>query len=837
MRRALKPFARELGRAFVPSAASALVLIAAAALAQQSAAPVRVYGLELERAAGLDRVVVQSTGPLAPRLETISDEEVALHLPNALIDANTPRQLSGAAGDSIRSVSASETGSEVIVRIRRGAGLLTRLVERGAIVAVEVERPERDEAATVRLSLRDAPITQLVNEVRRITGRRFVYDERLQGTVSVIVTDPITEGEALELLHATLFSKGFAAVPGPADSLLILPLDEARPRAPKQRRALSAQRAALITALVRFESADAEQLVNVLAPFAGSTLTVIAYKPTNGAILVGPEAALQRWLGLARSLDETSRRELIVMRPRHRQAAELYELLADALLDPLTGRPRVELFLDARTNALIARAEPGPLAALQAQVAELDAPPEEGGVASVIRLRFADPEGLAKLLSGVSSGDAAKLRALPGPAAALADAHFAVVADAPTRALVVTGDVDAQRLVRNVVDQLDVAPPTILVEGQVLEVMTTGQLALGVDAFLPSTDPSNPGRSVFGLGIGDPFDQIPDPVDATFLARYAKTPFVVPIIGPGGIPVNVTLPRDIVQIKAAAGDALVRTLMRPQLLTVSGEEHELSAGLNLPIPTSSSESAEGDETTDDPLQTRIDIERQDVGLRLRVKPVAGLVGDVRIAVDLELTNLVPNAAGDTSEIGPTLASRTLQAHTRVDDGGVAVLGMLLERSELSSETGPPLLKDVPVLGNLLRQTLDRQGERQLVIALQAHIQRSPDERLADSIRLRTAHERSLARSGVQRGESAGWGLRIATRTTRADAEALVESLGKIGKRRARIVTWEWENAERFDVVLAPYENPFDAIEALGKLGAKGEGAELVAMPSGELEED
>ncbi|HEU4428957.1 MAG TPA: SPOR domain-containing protein, partial [Myxococcota bacterium] len=81
------------------------------------------------------------------------------------------------------------------------------------------------------------------------------------------------------------------------------------------------------------------------------------------------------------------------------------------------------------------------------------------------------------------------------------------------------------------------------------------------------------------------------------------------------------------------------------------------------------------------------------------------------------------------------------------------------------------------------------------------------------------------------------GLRVATRTTRADAEALVAELGKVGKRHPRIVAWEWDDAERFDVVLAPYRNPFDAIEALAKLRAQGLSADLVAMPSGEADGD
>jgi Flp pilus assembly secretin CpaC len=301
----------------------------------------------------------------------------------------------------------------------------------------------------------------------------------------------------------------------------------------------------------------------------------------------------------------------------------------------------------------------------------------------------------------------------------------------------------------------------------------------------------------------------------------------VPIIGPGGIPVNVALPRDIVQLKAAGGEIEVRTLMRPHLMTLSGEEHEIVAGLNVPVPTAAAESAGGGGASD-PLSTRVSIERQDVGLRLRVKPVAGQAGDVLLAIDLDVTNLFPSLAGGRADIGPTIERRTLRAHTRVDDGGVAVLAMLLEKNQNSFETGAPYLKDVPVVGNLLRQTLDGHGTRHLVIAVQASIARSADERLADTIRLRTAHERALARGGALQGE--GWALRVATRTTGADAETLAEKLGEIAGKRARVVAWEWAGARRYDVVLSGFAGVGAAADAIPALEAGGWHAELVALP-------
>jgi general secretion pathway protein D len=810
--------------------------------AQESAAPpARIFGVELERAAEVDRLLVLASGETESELIEASPEELILRLENATLDPRAARQLVAGTSAVIRDVRISASDGPpptVEIRVRREPGMRAQLSRRGAIVALEVARPpeppraEANPAATVRLNLRDKPIVELVREVQRITQRAFVWDDRLQGTVTVIIQEPVTPGEALEILHATLLAKGFAAVPTPNGTLLVLPLDEARARAPRVERALDAERAGLITVLTRFRAANAEQLVNLLAPFAGGTLVVVAYAPTNGAILVGPENAIHRWLGLARSLDETSRRELVVIRPRHRTAAELHQLLSEAMRDPLTGRARAELFLDERTNALLVRAEPEALASVRAQVAELDAPPEYEGEVLVIRPRFADPEKLLQQLEALS---AARGAGAPSPlsAGALDGARFSVALHPSTRSLLITADAATQRELRDLVDELDTEPPLIALEAQVLEVATTGRLALGVDAFIPSTDPSKPGRTIFGIGVGDPFDRVPDPLDQTFLARYARDPVVIPVIGPGGIPVNVTLPTDIAQLKAAEGELRVRTLMQPRLMTLSGEEHEFSAGLNVPVPTAAAASAQGTAAEGDPLETRVNIERQDVGLRLRVKPVAGEEGGVRIAVDLEVTDVQPSASGSRDDLGPELRHRMLQAHTRVDDGGVVVLGMLLERGSQSAETGAPVLKDVPVLGNLLKQTFDQEGERTLLLTLQARILRSADERLADTIRLRTAHERALARSGSLGADGSAWALLVATRTRRADAEALAASLGEVSGRSARVVAWRWAGAERFDVVLAGFANVRDAAAALPALEALGWLAELVAVPRGE----
>jgi general secretion pathway protein D len=824
-------------RAYSFACLLALVCVSASR-AQEQPPPARIFGVELERGAEVDRLLVLAAGEVEAELIEESPQRLLLRITNAVLDERAQRQIVSGSSQVIRDVVMQASAGpppRVEIRTTRAAGARAELTRRGAIVALEVEREEElaagalREGASVRIDLRDKPIVDLVRAVQRATGQRFVWDDRLQGTVTVIAQDPITPGEALELLLATLPLKGFAAAPAPDGTLLILPLDEARSRAPRERRALRAERAGLITVLTRFRSANAEQLVNLLAPFAGAALHVVAYPPTNGVILVGAESGIHRWLELARALDETTGRELAVIRPRHRSAAELHALLSQTVLDPLSGRPRAELFLDERTNALIVRANADALASVRAQAEELDRVPPGDGEVLVIRPRFADLEKLAAQIESLGRAPVTPgLARTGGPTRAAA--ALSVARHPSSRALLVRADAPTQREVRQLVESLDVEPPLIELEVNVLEVATTGELALGVDAFVPSTDPSNPGNVVFGGGLGDPFELEDDALARTFVARWARNPVVVPVIGPGGVPVNVTLPREIVQLTAAGGAARVRTLMQPRLVTLGGEAHEFSAGLNVPIPSAATESAAGG-AQQDSLQTRVNIERKDVGLRLRLEPTVGDAGSVRVVVDLEVTALQATASASRADVGPDLASRALKATATLANGDAAVLGMALERASLASESGAPFLKDTPVLGNLLRQSRERNVDRTLLVTLQARVLRSLDERLADTIRVRTAHERALARSGTLRADGSAWALLVATRPSRVQAEALAAELGKVAGKQARVVPWEWDGAERFDVLLTGFRDVRAAAAALSKLAKRGLSAELVAIPS------
>ena len=472
--------------------------------------------------------------------------------------------------------------------------------------------------------------------------------------------------------------------------------------------------------------------------------------------------------------------------------------------------------VDERTNSLVVSGARARVAEVRDLIELLDVPTRAASGFKVVRIVNAEAETLATHLRALEFDSDRPASA--AAAAAASGAGIDVVTDEATNSLVIRAEPAAFAEIARVIGELDRIPPRVGIEVYVWDVETVRGLALGFDALIPLAATS--ADTVAFATIGDAASLLSPATAQPFIARFTRRPLVIPIIGPDGNPTTAIVPEGAAQITAAEGLVTIRALTTPYLLAAAGEEQRIFSGDQVPIPVSSgtATSTTTATTAQSPFITDVAIQRQDVGVDLRVKPIAVSDEIVSLELHIEVSTVaqaltVLDQQSQPSGQGPTLRKLNVDANVRLTNGAVMLVAAAPADQTESGETGVPFLKDIPILGWLFRSTRDLDRSRRLVVAVQVNQIHSPEEQRADSIVRRLAFERHAERTTTLRGlTSSPYAVYVATRTTKAEAERVAAELEGLAGTPA-IVPAQGVEGERYDVYLLG----FDEISDLGPL--------------------
>ena len=270
--------------------------LALAALAWAVAAhaePVVVYGIEVDRLADRDRLLVSGQGKLDWELEERDAETLVLRIANARLHPTAELEVRPPLGSGFESAAVFEPadteGPEVHVLLRRPPGQAAEVSQRGSMLAIDFARPEPSLERLVKLQFVEAEIADVVRQVAGATGHRFVLSDDIDGRVTLLVPEPVPGTEALALLDAALLATGHAAVPSPGGARTVLPIDRASAAAPWREDGIRDDRGGVVATRVALRTADALEAEAVLRPLLPS-----------GAVAVQAGALWRPWLSLPR---------------------------------------------------------------------------------------------------------------------------------------------------------------------------------------------------------------------------------------------------------------------------------------------------------------------------------------------------------------------------------------------------------------------------------------------------------------------------------------------------------------------------------------------------------
>lgn len=549
-----------------------------------------------------------------------------------------------------------------------------------------------------RLNLRDAELPAFIELVARITGRNFIVDPRVRGTVTVIAPEPMTPDGVYTTFLNVLQINGFAIVEGEgADRIVPVQMARQLPPRVEGQPPGAAGAAGFVTRVVRVEHMPLDEAMDVIRPLLPAEAVLSAYRTGRLLILSDREANVARIEGLLARLDRPLLRDIELVVLRNAAAGDVVDTLAGLEL----AFPDSKVTADDRSNALLISGGAIFRDQVRRLATELDRPRNIAD-ATVVRLRYADAAKIETVVSKLFNASSAE-----------GQGSEAVVADVTTNSILISAPPDRLSSLVAAVKALDQRPSQVLVEGVIFEMGAEKFAQLGVQFGAVISN-------IFAGGIQFSVGEAPG-LGSLVTSLLAGN---VPALGSGAsVAAGVLGDADGVAgfVSALARDATTNILATPSILTLDNTTAEIVVAQNVPFVTGRF-STVGDSTNPErPFQT---IQRQDVGLTLRVTPQITADDTVRLRVEQEVSNLTAAAAASGGEI---TQRRAIDTSILVGDRRLVLLGGLLE--DQSSNTGEkvPGFGDLPVLGYLFGAKADRETKRILLLLLRPTVIRSDAE--------------------------------------------------------------------------------------------------------------
>ena len=607
------------------------------------------------------------------------------------------------------------------------------------------------------LNVQGADIRAFIQDVARTTGRTFIVDPAVTGSVTVTSQRALSRSELFEVFLSTLRANGLVVTPTSSGAYRISPAQGAA-QGPST---VGSER--FSTQVFQLRNIDAASAAETIRPLVGPQGQVLANPSGNSVVVADFADNLSRIRSLIQRID-VDRAAFDVVTLENSSAAEIAGVLAQVLTPPggQPGQGMVSVTPVASSNSVILRGDPAAVARVRPLVEDLDRRARSADDVKVVFLQHANAEQLLPVLQQIVGQPvtAASATATPAaargtgeaaapspqvaaPAAPVAGQKASIARFPGANALVISASADTQRMLAEVIRQLDSRRQQVLIEAIVVELGDTAVRELGVQWLLAGSD-GNPigltnysdrsvplvpiagGAAAGQLDKDDPLrEQLQNLALNSLLGANG-------FIGGGGGRIGSDGLFGFI-INAAKSDEGSNLLQTPSLMTLDNEEATILVGQEVPITT-------GEALLDgnsNPFRTT---QRQDIGVKLIVKPQINAGGSITLFLRQEVSSINGVLTNSASDL--VLNKRELETTLVVDDGEIAVAGGLLDQNDRLSIDKVPGLGDIPVLGNLFKSTSRQRGRTNLMVFIRPTIIRTPGD----------AQRLSADRWGYMRGE-------------------------------------------------------------------------------------
>ncbi|HEX2586215.1 MAG TPA: type II secretion system secretin GspD [Steroidobacteraceae bacterium] len=591
-------------------------------------------------------------------------------------------------------------------------------------VAAQVQQP--NSRATITPNYKDADLGQITEAVAAVTGKTFIIDPRVKAQVTMLSTTPMSPQAFYEAYLSILQVHGYIAVPS-GNIIKIVPEQNTRTSpANDLPGTVSGSSDELVTQIIAVHNVSSSQLVPFLRPLIGQNGQLAAYASSNMLIITDHANNVNRLMRIIERIDRASDDEIEVIQMQNATAAEIVKVVnslnSGAAAQQVEGGQNVKIVSDDRTNSILISGDKTARLRIKTLIAYLDTPLQSGGNTQVRYLQYADAEDMAKKLKEQiqSITQATTASAAPGGAptpTSTSSTSASIWADKGTNALIVSAPPKVMQQIMAIVDKLDIRRLQVHIEAIVAEVDMKKSADLGVNWALYGKGDTNVPAAVFSGGS--------TPITKLISGALSGAPEVPSgtTIGIGRlVDGGVSFAAILHALRENGGSNIVST---PSVVMLDNEEATINVSQEVPFLTgqfsgtggAGSNNGGGSSSFVNPFQT---VQRQDVGTKLKITPKISKSDSLILTIDQDASTL----SQETGDVGSKIVNkREIKTKVMVEDGGIIVIGGLLEDSITHGDSHVPILGSIPIIGNLFKSRNSEKRKNNLMVFIKPTILR------------------------------------------------------------------------------------------------------------------
>ena len=547
----------------------------------------------------------------------------------------------------------------------------------------------------VNVNFSNLEINDFIKLVSKITNKNILINNAINGTVDFVSTTPIYDDELIGLLVSVLESKGFTLMKDGSIYQIVRSTEAAQNNARVVAPGKKLYGSLMVTQSIVVESENVDVIAAKIRYLISKTAKLMTMKESNTLLITDYPKNIETIKTVIKDIETNNQAIVKIVYVKNTDALKLQVRLVDiakSIFNEKVASQETKIILDDNINGIIIVGNAANVAKIEELILKLDVESKTEKEVKIFELKNSDAKSvLASLTAIVEKQVFANPAMKPN-----------ISASEEINSIIVIGESIVIKGIKKIIDELDKEKYQVYVQAKIIEINKNNSESIGIKYGFSGGDVSSSGLYAMSANFGS--DSLTSAASVAVLDALGG-------IGSGAksaLALGATI--DFLETNGAS-----KSISNPSILCVNNKESSIYVGKTISISTGSVSTATG------VTGVTSSYKREDVGLRLKIKPRVSSKDKVTLDVEAVLENVLDDGSNNASG-QPVTSKQEVKTQAILRHGESIIIGGLVKSYDVDSVSKIPLLGDIPFLGKyLFSSTAVEEQQDNLVVILTPYV--------------------------------------------------------------------------------------------------------------------